>query len=143
MNNPKEINVDSMLIAIASIIRERKEHLHMTVDDIVKKSGVSKGVISDLMTNRGRVPSLTNFIKIALALELPEDIFTSLIQGSIEKAHIKNNCTSEDVQQVLLRYGLKKEHIPYFMAQLDAIIQTQCSSSYKKMGLFPAPPIDD
>lgn len=130
MKNPKEINVDSMLIAIGQIVKEQKERLEMTVADLSEKSGVSVGVISDLINNRGRVPSLANFIKLAVALQLPEDIFTSLIQGKIEQVQKANNCTREDVEQVLLRYGLKKENLPMLMAQIDAILQTQCSDSY-------------
>ena len=130
MKNPKEINVDSMLIAIGQIVKEQKERLEMTVADLSEKSGVSVGVISDLINNRGRVPSLANFIKLAVALQLPEDIFTSLIQGKIEQVQKTNNCTREDVEQVLLRYGLKKENLPMLMAQIDAILQTQCSDSY-------------
>ena len=83
-----------------------------------------------MINNRGRVPSLANFIKLAVALQLPEDIFTSLIQGKIEQVQKANNCTREDVEQVLLRYGLKKENLPMLMAQIDAILQTQCSDSY-------------
>ena len=119
-----------MLIAIGQIVKEQKERLEMTVADLSEKSGVSVGVISDLINNRGRVPSLANFIKLAVALQLPEDIFTSLIQGKIEQVQKTNNCTREDVEQVLLRYGLKKENLPMLMAQIDAILQTQCSDSY-------------
>ena len=85
MNNPKEINIDSMLIAIAKMIKEQKEALNLTVAELSEKSGVSVGVISDLINNRGRVPSLANFAKLAIALELPEDMFTGLIMGKIEE----------------------------------------------------------
>jgi len=129
MKNPKEINVDSMLIAIGQIIKEQKERLDLTVADLSEKSGVSVGVISDLINNRGRVPSFINFVKLAIALELPEDMFTGLIQGKIEQVQKDNKCSREDVEQVLLRYGLKKESLPTLMAQIDAILQIQCSNS--------------
>lgn len=130
MKNSKQINVDSMLIAIGKIIKEQKEYLGLTVADLSEKSGVSVGVISDLINNRGRVPSLINFVKLAVALELPEDMFTGLIQGKIEQVQNANKCSREDVEQALLRYGLKKDNLPMLMAQIDAILQTQCSDSY-------------
>ena len=129
MKNSKEINVDSMLIAIGKIIKEQKEYLGLTVADLSEKSGVSVGVISDLINNRGRVPSLINFVKLAVALELPEDMFTGLIKGKIEQVQRDNKCSREDVEQVLLRYGLKKESLPTLMAQIDAVLQIQCSNS--------------
>ena len=130
MKNSKQIKVDSMLIAIGKIIKEQKEYLGLTVADLSEKSGVSVGVISDLINNRGRVPSLINFVKLAVALELPEDMFTGLIQGKIEQVQNANKCSREDVEQALLRYGLKKDNLPMLMAQIDAILQTQCSDSY-------------
>lgn len=129
MKNSKEINVDSMLIAIGKIIKEQKEYLGLTVADLSEKSGVSVGVISDLINNRGRVPSFINFVKLAVALELPEDMFTGLIKGKIEQVQKANNCSREDVEHVLLRYGLKKESLPTLMAQIDAVLQIQCSNS--------------
>ena len=129
MANPKEINVDSMLVAIGQIIKEQKEYLGLTVADLSEKSGVSVGVISDLINNRGRVPSFINFVKLAVALELPEDMFTGLIKGKIEQVQRDNKCSREDVEQVLLRYGLKKESLPTLMAQIDAVLQIQCSNS--------------
>lgn len=136
MTNPKEINVDSMLIVIGNIIKEYKEQLGLTVDEISKKSGVSVGVISDLINNRGRVPSLANFVKLAVALELPDDFFTGLIKGKIEQVQKDNSCTREDVERVLLRYGVKKENIFMLITQIDAIIQTQCSTAYTRSRFF-------
>lgn len=132
MNNPKEINIDSMLIAIAKMIKEQKEALNMTVAELSEKSGVSVGVISDLINNRGRVPSLANFAKLAIALELPEDMFTGLIMGKIDAVQKMNNCKREDVERALLQYGLSKSNVPNIMIQIDALIASQCSDSYKR-----------
>ena len=132
MNNPKEINIDSMLIAISKIIKEQKEYLNMTVAELSEKSGVSVGVISDLINNRGRVPSFANFVKLAIALQLPEDMFTGLIMGKIDAVQKKNNCNREDVERVLLQYGLSKSNIQSIMIQIDALIGSQCSKDYQK-----------
>lgn len=136
MKSPQEINVDSMLIAIGQIIKEQKEFLGLTVAELSERSGVSVGVISDLINNRGRVPSFINFVKLAVALELPEDMFTGLIQGKIEQVQKENKCSREEVEHVLLRYGLKKENLPSLMAQIDAILQLQCSSTYTRAQFF-------
>ena len=125
MNNPKEINIDSMLIAIAKMIKEQKEALNLTVAELSEKSGVSVGVISDLINNRGRVPSLANFAKLAIALELPEDMFTGLIMGKIDAVQKMNNCKREDVERVLLQYGLSKSNIQSIMIQIDALIDPE------------------
>lgn len=132
MNNPKEINIDSMLIAISKIIKEQKEYLNMTVAELSEKSGVSVGVISDLINNRGRVPSFVNFVKLAIALQLPEDMFTGLIMGKIDAVQKMNNCKREDVERVLLQYGLSKSNIQSIMIQIDALIESQCSDTYHK-----------
>ena len=58
MTNLKKVDIDSMLIAIGQLIKEQKGYLGLTVAELSKKSGVSVGVISDLINNRGRVPSL-------------------------------------------------------------------------------------
>lgn len=136
MNNPKEINIDSMLIAIAKMIKEQKEALNLTVAELSEKSGVSVGVISDLINNRGRVPSLANFAKLAIALELPEDMFTGLIMGKIDAVQKMNNCKREDVERVLLQYGLSKSNIQSIMIQIDALIESQCSDSYKRRSII-------
>lgn len=136
MKNPKEINVDSMLIVIGDIIKEYKEKAEITVADLSEKSGVSVGVISDLINHRGRVPSLANFVRLAVALELPEDFFTGLIQGKIEQVQKENNCSREDVERVLLRYGVKKANLPMVMGQIDVVIQNQCSSTYTRAQFF-------
>lgn len=136
MKNPKEINVDSMLIVIGDIIKEYKEKAEITVADLSEKSGVSVGVISDLINHRGRVPSLANFVRLAVALELPEDFFTGLIQGKIEQVQKENNCSREDVERVLLRYGVKKANLPMVMGQIDVVIQNQCSSTYTRVQFF-------
>ena len=136
MKNPKEINVDSMLIVIGDIIKEYKEKAKITVADLSEKSGVSVGVISDLINHRGRVPSLANFVRLAVALELPEDFFTGLIQGKIEQVQKENNCSREDVERVLLRYGVKKANLPMVMGQIDVVIQNQCSSTYTRAQFF-------
>ena len=136
MKSPQEINVDSMLIAIGQIIKEQKEFLGLTVAELSEKSGVSVGVISDLINNRGRVPSFINFVKLAVALELPADMFTGLIQGKIEQAQKDNKYTSEYVRQVLRGYGLNKTNVDSLMIQIDALLQNQCSSTYIRSQAF-------
>lgn len=136
MNNPKEINIDSMLIAIAKMIKEQKEALNLTVAELSEKSGVSVGVISDLINNRGRVPSLVNFAKLAIALELPEDMFTGLIMGKIDAVQKMNNCKSEDVECVLRKYGLSESNIQSIMIQIDALRESQRSGSYKRRSII-------
>ena len=136
MTNLKKVDIDSMLIAIGQLIKEQKGYLGLTVAELSKKSGVSVGVISDLINNRGRVPSLANFINLAIALELPEDMFTALLQGNIEYVQNNNNCTSDDVELVLRKYGLSEENIEVTMIQINALIEKQCSPSHKRRGIF-------
>lgn len=132
MNNHEEINIDSMLDVIGNIIQEQRELLGLTVAELSQKSGVSVGVISDLINHRGRVPTLANFIKLASALQLPEDMFTSLIQGKIEKVQEANKCSKEDVEHVLLRYGVKKDNLSTLIALIDTFIQTQSTVTYTR-----------
>lgn len=135
-DNIQTINIDSMLNAISTIIKEQKEFLGITVADLSKRSGVSVGVISDLINNRGRVPSLANFINLAIALELPEDMFTGLLQGKIEQVRKANQGSRQEVEDALRRYGLSQQNIDNIIIQIDALIQNQTSHGYERKSIF-------
>lgn len=122
------INNDDMLTTIAHIIKEQRNELKLTVKELSERSGVSVGVISDLENNRGRVPSLINFINLAKALKLPDDMFTSLIQGNIEKSSKNKTQLREDLKDAMLCYGLNENNAEMFITQIDSIISTQCSA---------------
>ena len=120
------INNDKMLEAIAFLIKEQRAELNLTVAQLSERSGVSVGVISDLENNRGRVPSLINFVKLAKALKLPDDMFTGLIEGNID---IQRNTEQlrENLKDTMLHYGLNESNAEMFITQIDSIIAIQTS----------------
>lgn len=54
-------------------IRERREELHMTQEELVERSGVSRGTISALENNSEKTTTTKTLLKIAIALETTID----------------------------------------------------------------------
>lgn len=54
-------------------IREAREELRMTQEELAKKSGVSRGIISALESNRRQSTSTKTLLKIANALNTTVD----------------------------------------------------------------------
>lgn len=120
-------NRDAILGIIAEIIKTYRKKIGLTVADLAKTSGVSVGVISDLENNRGRVPSLVNFIKLAQVLQIPESLFSELLQGEIPTTNISVNY-KKNLRDALLAYGLDKKYLNLIIAQIDAVISIQNST---------------
>ena len=119
MINSEEIDTDYILALIGTAIKRYRKIRGYTVVKLSKKSGVSVGVISDLTTMRGRVPSLTNFIKIAAALEMPNDIIMGILTSSKSLKKTQSNI----LREALLTHGVSKENIPMTVSLIDIVIK--------------------
>lgn len=121
MENKIDKFAEDFLSKLGNIIEEQRRILDIKVADLSKKSGVSIGVISDLINNRGRMPSLLNFIKIANALELSDDIILGIFKGqdnSVENKKLSRN----EMRVALNNYGLPKGYANNMLIQIDALL---------------------
>lgn len=121
MEQKNDKYTDSLLEEISDIIGDYKRALDLTTTELSEKSGVSVGVISDLVTNRGRVPSLVNFIKIANALELSDDMILQIFN---RRSDVKDDGKISDIElrKALIKYGLSKIYAGNILVQIDALI---------------------
>lgn len=118
----KPVNRESLLEIIGKIVKDKRKALGLTVMKLSQEADVSVGVISDLENNRGRVPSLVNYIKLAEALDLPKDMFT------LQDTKISTQQEAEAILREALRnFGLNKTNIDVMIVQITALRDSKCN----------------
>lgn len=82
--NKTPMNMEEIKATIWDSVKTLKEarvQMGWSIAELSRRSSVSVGVISDLENNKGKVPSLANFIALTRTLHMSEFFVLRTIQG--------------------------------------------------------------
>lgn len=80
---------DTVQNSLAYLKNARKQK-GWSIAQLARESGVSVGVISDLENDKGKVPSLVNFIALTRALDMPEEYVLDAVLETREFKLVNN-----------------------------------------------------
>lgn len=118
--NPEEIKKD--IWESITYLKRARNQIGWTIAELSRKSGVSVGVISDLENNKGKVPSLANYIAITRTLGMSKEFVLGLmldytVSNRPQKVN-NNNAIINNLQE----YGIHdKESIDFIMNTINFV----------------------
>lgn len=97
-------------------LKRARNQIGWTIAELSRKSGVSVGVISDLENEKGKVPSLANFIALTRALGMSKEFVLGLVLDYKICSKSQKVDTSKSIINNLQEYGIHdKESIDFIM----------------------------
>lgn len=129
MNNGeiKSINMGHIKCDIqdaVTYLKQERNRNGWSIAELSKRSGVSVGVISDLENDKGKVPSLANFIALTRTLRMPEEFVLGLILE--HKMHHTYEQHQENIKRMIINnlrdYQIHDEDaIDFIMNTIDFV----------------------
>lgn len=106
-NEQVDTILKQVLHDIGNTIKDARTRHNLTMAKLAEKAGVSSSVISDLENYKNIPPNIQTLMRLANALELPEETFLKKIWVNITKqnAHRDMHAT-EKLRLALSEYGL-------------------------------------
>jgi len=136
MTNNSDKNIEKIKNTIWDSVEKLKEarnQIGWSIAELSRQSGVSVGVISDLENNKGKVPSLANFIALTRTLKMSEAFVIKTIQGEHSPMKCKND--EKELEYTLINclrdYGLYDENSTKFIFQAIKFAKSRKPSNSK------------
>jgi transcriptional regulator with XRE-family HTH domain len=107
-----EESLESLGAQIAGVIRSRRRASGQTLDELAKRSGLSKTILSRIENGRGN-PSVETLFRIARALELPLSALLEVAPRSAAKRIPARSGTALLGDSGMSAWPIHTESIPY------------------------------
>lgn len=126
-NEQVDTILKQVLHDIGNTIKDARTRHNLTMAKLAEKAGVSSSVISDLENYKNIPPNIQTLMRLANALELPEETFLKKIWVNITKqnAHRDMHAT-EKLRLALSEYGLPTVCMDRILDQIDYYISLNC-----------------
>lgn len=114
-------NIKQSIWTAVEQMKKARLQVGWSIAQLSKLSGVSVGVISDLENNKGKVPSLANFIALTRTLCMSRDFVLKVI---MDTSLCDTSDDSNSNKTVLSLIDVLKEYGIYDTESLDFIVNT-------------------
>lgn len=123
--SPKYLDMEDIkrtIFEAVTYLKKARIQIGWSIAELSRQSGVSVGVISDLENEKGKVPTLANFIGLTRTLGMSKEfVLATILDCKLCNNKEKTN-TQETIVNSLRDYGIHdKESIDFIMQTIDFV----------------------
>lgn len=123
--SPKYLDMEDIkrtIFEAVTYLKKARIQIGWSIAELSRQSGVSVGVISDLENEKGKVPTLANFIGLTRTLGMSKEFVLGAILDCKLCDKEDNKATPETIINDLRDYGIHdKESLDFIMQTIDFV----------------------